>query len=195
MSIWEAVIDRGRAVDFEPGDVLVHHGGTGDHCFAISSGEVLVTATTRAGDTVVIARRGPGDVMGELAALSGLPRTATVVARTEVQATRLTAEEYQELLRSEPDLAVASAMRLAHQLRELTERYAGRGEEVRTRVLAVLETNAQETGQIVFRSTREELAGWVGATREAVIRSLRDLETDGVVRLGRGTVELVGNGA
>ena len=59
------------------------------------------------------------------------------------------------------------------------------------RVMQLLETNADESGNPVFRSTREELAGWVGATREAVIRTLRELEAEGRVALRRGAVELV----
>lgn len=193
VSVWEAVVERGHVVRFEPGDPLVQHGGEGDHCFAIASGEVLITATSQQGSTVVIARRGPGDVIGELAALSGLPRTATARAATTVEATRLTAAEFEAMLLTEPELAVAVLRRIAGQLRELTGRYTGRSEELRTRVLQVLETNTAETGDPVFRSTREELAGWVGATREAVIRALRELESDGKVRLGRGFVELTTN--
>jgi CRP-like cAMP-binding protein len=49
----------------------------------------------------------------------------------------------------------------------------------------------EETGEMTFRSTREELASWVGATREATARMLQKMQADGVVRLSRGSVEIV----
>lgn len=194
MSVWEAVVEHGRPVRFEAGDTLLTHGADGRHCFAIDRGVVLVTATSQQGATVVIARRGPGDVIGDLGALSGQPRTATASAATAVEARRLTADEFEGLLLSDPELAVAELRRVAAQLREMTERYSIRGEELRTRVMALLRTHADATGDPTFRSTREEMAGWVGATREAVTRVLTGLEADGVVRLDRGSVELVDPG-
>lgn len=59
-------------------------------------------------------------------------------------------------------------------------------------MLHVLAANAEVTGDPLLRSTREELAGWVGATREAVTRTLRLLESQGEVALSRGGVRLIG---
>lgn len=190
MGIWEGVAARGAEVRFGPGAVLLHHGEVSRHCYAILEGEVLVTAASSQGATVVLARRGPGTVIGELAALDGEPRSATVRAVTDVRAVALGAAELESLLRDVPDLALAELRRLSRQLRAMTERVAGRSDDLRARLLGVLRTNALETGDPVFRSTREELAGWVGATREAVTRALRDLEADGAVTLRRGAVEL-----
>lgn len=190
MTIWDAVVDRGSEVRFSAGAVLLQHGETTRHCYAIREGDVLVTAASSRGSTVVLARRGPGTVIGEQAALDGEPRSATVRAITDVTAVLLAAPQLEAVLRDQPDLAVAELRRLSRQLRDLTERFALRGEEVKVRVMNLLETNARETGDPVFRSTREELAGWVGATREAVIRTLRELESDGLVTLRRGAVEL-----
>jgi CRP/FNR family cyclic AMP-dependent transcriptional regulator len=191
MGIWEAVADRGTEVRFGPGDALLRHGEVGRHCYAIREGEVLVTATSTQGATVVLGRRGPGAVIGELSALDGAPRSATVRAIGDVVAVVLTADEFESLLRDEPELALSEIRRLSRQFRELTERYSIRGEELRLRVVQLLSTHAAESGDRVFRSTREELAGWVGATREAVIRALRELERDGTVVLRRGSVELL----
>lgn len=189
--MWDAVAERGTAVSFSPGEVLLHHGDVSGHCYAILDGEVLVTATSSQGATVVLGRRRAGAVIGEMSALDGSPRSATVRASTEVEAVVLTAEQFEALILEQPELALDQIRRLARQFRDLTERYSVRGEELRMRVMQLLETNADETGNRIFRSTREELAGWVGATREAVIRTLRDLEAEGRVVLRRGAVELV----
>ena len=188
--MWASVIERGLPVHFSAGVALLHHGDASQHCYAIRSGEVIVTATTTQGATVVLGRRGPGDLVGELAALGSAPRTATVRARTEVDAVALSADGLADLFRSDPDVALAWTRWLAGEYRALTERYAGRSEDLRTRVLQLLVTNAEVTGEPVFRSTREELACWVGASREAVTRTLHDLDLDGLVTLSRGGVRL-----
>ncbi|MDH3299994.1 MAG: Crp/Fnr family transcriptional regulator [Acidimicrobiia bacterium] len=191
MVLWDAVSQLGTTVEFAPGSPLVHHGDNGSHCYAILEGEVLVTTTTRQGTRVVLGRRGPGTIIGELSALDPGGRSATVEARNAVRAVVLTARELEQLLRDDPDLALHELRRLAREVRSLTERYTVRGDELRGRVAQLLSTHAGETGEPRLRSTRQELADWVGATREAVIRTLKELERSGVIRLSRGAVEIV----
>lgn len=189
--MWEILAERGTRVTFPAGQVLMRQGDIGTHCYALVEGEVLVEVTALSGSTAVIGRRGPGSVIGEMAALLAAERSATVTANTDVIARVLRADELEAALAAEPELAVGEIKRLASQLRDLTVRYSARGEDLTHRVLQILEMNGAETGSPMFRSTREELAGWVGATREAVTRTLRDLEKQGVVRLRRGSVELL----
>ena len=189
--MWESVVAQGNEVRFAAGDVLMHHGDASHHCYAIRCGEVLVTASTMQGLQPHLGRRGPGDLVGELGVLGGSTRSATVRARTDVEAVALSADGLAELFRSDPEVALAWTRWLAHEYRTLTERFAVRSEDLRTRILQLLGTNAEVTGDPTFRSTREELAGWVGATREAASRTLRDLEEDGLVALSRGGVRLV----
>lgn len=191
MALWEAIADAGTMVGFEAGAVLVSHGDTGTHCYAIIEGEVAVTVTTRQGSTVALRREGPGAVIGDLAALDSGSRTATVIARSPVRAVALTGPEFQSLLLQNPELALIELRRLAAQVTSLTDRIVVQGEELASRVGRMLLTNLDETGDPAFRSTRQELADWVGASREAVTRSLKDLERQGLVRLGRGVVEIV----
>jgi CRP/FNR family transcriptional regulator, cyclic AMP receptor protein len=189
--MWDAIASRGHEVRFGPGDTLVRQGEQSTHCYAIRSGEVLVSATTAAGSTVVLGRRNVGSVVGELAALDPAPRSATVTARTDVVAQMLTAVELEALLLDQPALAMAELERLSLQLRSLTERYAVGGAALRTRIVTLLETHRAETGVASLRSTRSELAGWLGASREAVSRVLHELEADGMVRLSAGSVALI----
>lgn len=190
-AMWDAVAARGTEVTFARGDALLHHGEVSRHCYAILDGDVLVTAVSTQGSTVVLGRRTRGAVIGELGALDGSPRSATVRAVTPVRAVALTADEFESLLREQPELALAEIKRLSRQFRELSDRFSLRGEELRMRVLQLLQTHAGESGDPVFRSTREELAGWIGATREAVTRTLKELEADGHVALERGAVRLL----
>ncbi|MGB5951298.1 MAG: Crp/Fnr family transcriptional regulator [Ornithinimicrobium sp.] len=190
-ALWRAISGRGTTVRFASGTLMLHHGAGGTHCYAIVAGEVLVSTTTTQGATVVLGRRGPGSVIGELAALDAAPRSATVTARTDVVAVALRSVDLEVLLRERPDLAITELRRLGRQMRTLTERYTLRNEDLQTRVVGFLATHLEETGERSIRLTRQELADWVGVTREAVTRTLRSLELEGVVALSRGSVRVV----
>lgn len=188
--MWEAIETRGTRQGFKPGEALMHHGASGRTCYAMCSGTVLITATSSQGSTLVLGRRQRGALVGELAALEGAPRAATVTAKDHVMTVRLRPEDLHAILEDHPDLALSMLRNFAARIRMLSERFALRSEDLQSRILDVLETNHDETGDPVFRSTREELAGWVGATREAVVRSLQQLKADGRVELARGAVRL-----
>ncbi len=190
-SLWQAIAGRGRTVRLAAGTPMLHHGDEGRHCYAVLAGEVVVSTTTSQGALVMLGRRGPGAVIGELAALDAAPRSATAIAGTDVTAVILTAAELEALLLEEPELALRELRRLSRQLRTLTERYTLRNEELRTRLVTLLLTHVAESGQSTVRATRQELADWVGVTREAATRTLRRLEEQGLVSLGRSTVTVV----
>jgi CRP/FNR family cyclic AMP-dependent transcriptional regulator len=192
--VWRAIAERGVRVRFAPGEVLMHHGATGRTCFAIESGAVLATATSTQGAELVLSRRSSGELVGELAALEGAPRSATVIAKTEVSAFKLRSEQLHDLLVEYPEWAVALLRHLAGRLRTLSERYALRSEDLRSRIGELLATNMEETGDPAFRSTRSELASWVGATREATIRVLQEMGREGLVELQRGAVVVLDAG-
>lgn len=74
---------------FEPGDVLMRKGETGDHYLLIALGEVEVSDNGRSLQTC-----GPGEGVGEIALLRRVPRTATVVAHTHVEGYAIDAETF-----------------------------------------------------------------------------------------------------
>ena len=74
---------------FGPGETILTRGERGDAFFVIASGNVEVTP-----DDGSDRRLGPGEHFGEIALLRDLPRTATVVATTEVELLELPGEEF-----------------------------------------------------------------------------------------------------
>lgn len=98
------------------GELLIEEGTPGDCFFVIGSGELEV-ARQADGAELPIARVGPGAVQGEMAALEGGARTASVRAVTDVDALKIPAEALSELVGASPEAAVAMVRTIAGRLR------------------------------------------------------------------------------
>jgi CRP/FNR family cyclic AMP-dependent transcriptional regulator len=101
-------------LDLPTGKVLTREGEQGFEFFFVLEGEVEV----RQGDRVV-ATRGPGEYVGEIALLDKRPRTATVVATTPVSVEVLSRREFMSLLAQAPELSEQILATMAKRLADL----------------------------------------------------------------------------
>ena len=77
--VLQEVLSQGRLLEFGPGDVVFEQGDRGDRLFIVKSGVLEVLSTPTDGtEQVPVAYLGAGEVLGELALLTGSPRSATV---------------------------------------------------------------------------------------------------------------------
>lgn len=104
---------------FAAGTVLMQQGDTGAGLFVITSGKVKITQATnpdRAEEDLGSA--GPGAVLGEMALLDDLPRSATITAVEDTTALLLPVWDFRTSLRSNPEIAVKLLTALSHRLRK-----------------------------------------------------------------------------
>ncbi len=92
---------------------LVKEGEPGDALFVILEGEAVVQLAG-----VELDRVGPGAYFGEMAILDGAPRSATVVAETDVKVAVIGIRMFRTMLREFSDLAEQLLIALAGELRE-----------------------------------------------------------------------------
>lgn len=85
------------------GIAVVEEGQPGDSLYLVVVGTLSV-ATEGEGESVEVGRLGPGDFFGEVALLTGKPRTATVTAVTEAELLRLGRDTVEELRRRHPEI-------------------------------------------------------------------------------------------
>ena len=99
-------------LELEDGDTLFEAGELGDSLYVIVSGGVRVVR----GETRV-AELGPGECVGEMAALDWEPRSASVIATASTLLVRLDRNDLQDLLADYPELVRALAAVLVERLR------------------------------------------------------------------------------
>ena len=87
-------------INVKAGKVLTKEGEAGREFMIIASGTATVRRKGRK-----IATLGPGDFFGELALLAGVPRTATVIAETDMVVEALNRAEFATLLDESPSIA------------------------------------------------------------------------------------------
>ena len=101
-------------LDIAAGRVLAHQGDIGREFMILLEGEIEV-----ARDGKVIAVRGAGDYVGEIALLDERPRTATLTASTDIVVEVLNRAEFSSLLAEEPELSRQIRATMARRLVEL----------------------------------------------------------------------------
>ena len=180
-------------LSFSAGHTVISHMDADRDVYFVLEGRVRATVYSRAGREVDYRDAGPGDVVGELAAIDGGPRSATVEALEQARLARLPAAAFQELVATHPGFTTALLLHLSAQVRRLTERVFELSTlSMRDRLLRELMRLAESAGirearaEIRPAPTHFELAARIGAYREAVSREMSALQKAGLVeRRGR----------
>lgn len=107
-------------VTFKATERLVEQGEKGDAAYIILSGTADVLISTDGGGEQCVAQLKGNDVVGEIAILIDVPRTATVQATSDIVALAVTKENFFKLLNNFPDMAVEVMRVLAHRLERTT---------------------------------------------------------------------------
>lgn len=190
-----ALRSEGRRVRFRRGQALFTEGDLADRVFVIEHGWVMVTSIAPGGREIVLGLRGPGEVIGDLSALDGAPRSATALAVGDVEATVAPGSA---LTRALTDTATAIELLrlLANRLRDADrKRLEFAALDTLGRVALRLEELGERFGEhtpdgieIDLPLSQEQLASWCGASREATVKALGALRTLGCITTGRRSV-------
>jgi CRP-like cAMP-binding protein len=178
---------------YRAGERILSRDSSCRHILFVVEGAVRVVNYAASGREVAYARIGAGHHVGELAALDGQPRSASVEAETDCLVASLPSSAFQELLLAHSTVAVTLLRSLARMVRRADERITdltvlGAMQRV-YRELQRLAHPCPEGLAVKPLPTQESLAAHVGTTRETVARALGQLSRAGIA--GRRGRELV----
>ncbi|MEU5288769.1 Crp/Fnr family transcriptional regulator [Streptomyces sp. NPDC020755] len=206
-SEYESVMALGHRKEYAADAPLLTEGDRTGHVVIVLRGWVTVSHVTDRGATrLILGLRGPGELLGEMAALDQHPRSATVRALGTVEASVIGGDAFRRFLATHPRVSGLVIRQLTFRLRSADqERSALASLTVLQRLASRLTELARTaptgpyappapgpgaTGAVVHLA-QDELAATVGATREAVAKALRLLRTQEIVRTGTRRVEIL----
>src|SRR6516164_11279019 len=99
-------------------EVLFLAGDRGDGCYRVEDGLLKVTMVSRAGTERILAFLGHGAIVGEMAIIDGLPRSASVVAVRAAVLSFLKRADFEEFAEKQPEVYKSLVTLLAARLRE-----------------------------------------------------------------------------
>ncbi|MGQ0778747.1 MAG: Crp/Fnr family transcriptional regulator [Pseudonocardiales bacterium] len=190
----------GRVRVYPAGSVLFRQGEPTGHVAVLVQGWVKVVSSARSGKEVFLAVRGPGDVLGELSAVDGQPRSATVSALVSVRARVIQGDPFLAAVSTSPELCLALLRHLTAHLRDSDRRrleYVSTGtfQRLVNLLVELADTygDRHPDGTTVIRPplTQRDLAAAAAMSREAVARGLRTLRERDLVRTNRRRIAIV----
>jgi len=184
---------------FRAGEVIFYQAEPGSTCHIVVRGRVRVLLVGEDGRELAVRILGPGEIVGEMALLEDLPRSASVEALEETETLELHRDVLLFALRTSPALALSLLRDLSARLRYVTEQAEGLASlTVADRLMRQLRQLAEWSGtpvpggvRIVPPMTQQELAALIGTSRESVNRALVRLRRQGKLRLDGGWIVLL----
>jgi len=175
---------------------VYHRGDDAAGVLVLIDGRVKICSPATDGQEAVLGFRGPGDLVGELGAIDGRARSASVETLEPVTALACPRSAFRALVESNPAVGVALLTVVVGRLRGADAERADFGtHDVLGRVARRLCELADRFGEecddgieITLPLTQEELAGWCGASREAVSKALTQMRTMGWIETRRRAV-------
>lgn len=194
----KVLVDSLRRKNFAKGETIFHQGSPGYSLHIIESGRVRIYTLSTAGREISVTIYSSGDVIGELAILDDLPRSAWAVAMEPTRTLLLHRDDFLRHARDYPEMALNIMAVLSAKLRYTTE-YAeslacldvyGR---VAKKLLEMARRHEveREGAKAEVRLTQAELASLVGSTREWVNKVLRAYQEQGLIELGRQRITVL----
>ncbi|MBP2321458.1 CRP-like cAMP-binding protein [Kibdelosporangium banguiense] len=187
----EALSQTLESVDFPRGHVIFAEGEPGDRLYIILSGKVKLGRKSPDGRENLLGIFGPSDMFGELSIFDPGPRTSTATTVTEVRAVTMGRPELRQWIATRPEIAEQLLRVVARRLRRTNGMLADLiftdvpGRVAKALLQLAQRFGSQEAGllRVTHDLTQEEIAQYVGASRETVNKALADFAHRGWLRL------------
>lgn len=179
------------------GNSLIAQDEAEDHVFILMQGEAQVILLSEAGREVWLDTLPQGNIIGEIAALMGAPRTSEIIAGTSLLAAAFPGPVFLDLVAQHGQMGVALARQLAVRVQHTTKRmFELSAMAAPGRVYAEL-IRLSEPGEdpetVVIRPTPSltDIARRISTTRETVSRTISKLEKRGLLKRHKDGFELL----
>jgi CRP/FNR family cyclic AMP-dependent transcriptional regulator len=196
-----ATIDQISALStrrsYGTGAIVFSQSDPGDALYGVVTGKIRISASSPDGREIFLNIMEPGDTFGEIALLDGRHRTATASATSPSELIIIARDHFLYLLEREPELVSHVVQLLCERIRwtsGLAEESAllSVPERLVRRLLSLGKLHGRKTPNGVELSiSQEDVARFLGLSRQAVNQYLQDWKIQGWLTLGRGKIVIV----
>ena len=176
---WKSFRETVQMRSVADGVAVFQEGDPGDGIYVVRNGRVEISAVVQ-GERRALSHFGPGDFFGEMSVLDNEPRSASVVAVSDVVTASLAQSALLEFVRGSPEFALAMMRSLTTMIRGTNARIRDMtGLSARQRVAVEIDrlarslrTGGSERVTLIPAPTASEIAHRAGTTRETVARTV-----------------------
>lgn len=177
------------------GETILEQGEDGDALIVLITGVARVSLIAPNGQEIVLDYAERGSVLGEIAVLDGLPRTASATARYAGQYLRVTRGAFESFISRHPEVAIRMLREMARRLRAAdttieSDRAFAAGPRL-ARFLKRLTEQMTDGHKLAGSLSQGELGNFVGMSRENINRQLAQWADAGVIELSQGKIRII----
>jgi CRP/FNR family transcriptional regulator len=194
------LLAKAPAITLKKGKTLFEIGAVGDGCYWLEEGVLKVSIASPQGAERILAILGAGSIVGELAMLDGLPRSATVQALRDSRLIFLARSVFLEILRGHPEIYRHLLTILVERLRQADDEVAATSFSLKARVARALLHFAKHLGEptatpgqllVRHRIRQDDLAALANVARENASRILSEWTARKVIKHPSPSVYLI----
>jgi CRP/FNR family cyclic AMP-dependent transcriptional regulator len=179
---------------FAKNTVVISKGDPSDSVYVVRKGQVKAVIHDEAGKEIVLSVIGAGECFGEMSALDGVPRSATIVTTEAADILILGRKEFKRILESNRNMVFSLLNVLLRRLRRADEKIESLAFwNVHARIGNLLMELARPAGSewvIREKMTHQEIADMVGSSRESVSRILKEIADAGYISIDRKRITI-----
>lgn len=188
----EALARASRLKHEQQGEIIFFHDDPPEAAYIVHSGSVDIILTSPDGRQLVINRMTPGECFGELALVTGQPRSANAVAGEDCELLIIPRKAFLDALENEAHLTRKLLETTAQRLSSSSEFESGLAFlDAQARVGRLLLDLHRQAGSEEVSISQEELANRTGMIRQTVAKTLGQFRRMGWIQTGRGRIQIV----
>lgn len=179
---------------YEAEAVVFMRGDPGDSLYGVVTGRVRISASAPGGKEVFLNVMERGDAFGEIALLDGQPRTAAATTLSAAELIVIQRRDFLALVQREPKLAVHLIELLCKRVRWTSEQMEDSSllsapARIAKRLLSLADSHGRSTAAgVQLGISQEQLARFLGLSRQIVNKHLQTWKRNSWISLGRGSI-------
>lgn len=194
-ALQKAITALATEMRLAPGDVLFEQGDEGEALYAILEGALEISVLSEDGRKLSLDVLKVGDMTGEIAFFDPGPRTATATALGDTRLLRIRNSDMAEAIRKSPELGIDMIHLAGQRMRWMNSQLSDQVFLPLSARLARKLLHLSGDGSETLQMSKSDLAEFMGATREAVSKTIGDWKKAGIVDAPRGALTIIDRAA